>query len=140
MRTFTGYTSRSSLGILADDPESPEYNRPGRTSPAGKKTGGFTPSLPEREFHGEEGRTRGRFRFPSVSLPVLLIACALNLLLLFGFAFLVDRDIASLPKPIYYIYLTDSPDGAPDKTPPPAENGPAPAPSSAPADPGQAEN
>ena len=125
MRTFTGYTSRSSLGILADDPESPEYNRPGRTSPAGKKTGGWT---------------RGRFRFPSVSLPVLLIACALNLLLLFGFAFLVDRDIASLPKPVYYIYLTDSPDGAPDKTPPPAENGPAPAPSSAPADPGQAEN
>lgn len=114
MRTFTGYTSRSSLGILADDPESPEYNRP--------------------------GRTRGRFRFPSVSLPVLLIACVLNLLLLFGFAFLVDRDIASLPKPVYYIYLTDSPDGAPDKTPQPAENGPAPAPSSAPADPGQAGN
>ncbi|GEM_PF-691025 len=140
MRTFTGYTSRSSLGILADDPESPEYNRPGRTQPAGKKTGGFTPSLPEREFHGEDAKARGKFRLPSVSLPVLLIACALNLLLLFGFAFLVDRDIASLPKPVYYIYLTDFPDDAPDKAPQPGKKESAPAPSSAPADPGRPGN
>ena len=100
MRTFTGYTSRSSLGILADDPESPEYNRPGRTSPAGKKTGGFTPRSRSANFTVRKAGPAGDSASPSVSLPVLLIACALNLLLLFGFAFLVDRDIASLPKPV----------------------------------------
>lgn len=112
MRTFSGYTSRSSLGILADDPDSEKYNTAGQAEPARKKTGVFTPTLPENEFH-EKAPRAGRRAFPALSLRVILIAAALNVLLLFGFAILVDRDIQSLPKPVYYIYLTDAPDAPP---------------------------
>ena len=135
MRTFRGYASRASAGILADDPQSPAWSRtdqPGAQAPGAR--GGFLlrggceethaagaagcPSALDDAGSGEDlspelpqGSRRGLFTrlgealLPRLSFRALALALLVNVLLALGFARLVEEDLLRLPKPVFWISL-----------------------------------
>ena len=135
MRTFRGYASRASAGILADDPQSPAWSRtdqPGTQGPGARGgsllLGGCEethaagaagcPSSLDDAGSGEDlspelpqGSRRGLFArlgealLPRLSFRALALALLVNVLLALGFAKLVEEDLLRLPKPVFWISM-----------------------------------
>ena len=127
MRTFRGYASRASAGILADDPQSPAWSRTDQPGARGgillrggceETHAAGCPSALDDAGSGEDlspelpqGSRRGLFTrlgealLPRLSFRALALALLVNVLLALGFAKLVEEDLLRLPKPVFWISL-----------------------------------